>query len=364
MLDQLTHSPHFYHYLYLAVAFLAAFNILEVLFLLVHKTRMERNEIRKEALKHRVSTAIVTVTDPAEILPEPSDYVEYAAYSEAISSVLESFEGEIAQRASGLVRKLGIDSYYRSMARDAVWYKRASPIDTLSAFRLPHNREFFLAVFRSESSADVRYRIVFGLSLLARGSEDIVAISKALSSLPYLTAKYTEDIFFNIITALKLAGKEEDFGKFLTAIMNDASIRPLIKRDCIAACHAAACERAATVVKRYFLTFKHEPEFLIACVRSLVRMGNFDVIHEALFHPDWRVRLTGLKYAHLSKDDLLKDLKRLLHDSNYHIRVNAGQALARLGAPGAQALREAAGADDKFAAEAAAYALTLAEAAR
>lgn len=348
----------------MAVAFLAAFNLSEVIFLLVHKARMERNEARKEALKRRVSTAIITVTDPAEILPKPSDYVEQAAYSEAISSVLESFEGEIAQRASGLVRKLGIDDYYRRIARDAAWYKRANAIDTLSAFRLPHNREFFLAVFRSESSADVRYRIIFGLSLLPRNSEDIATISRFLSSLPYLTAKYTEDIFFNIITALKLAGKEEDFGTFLDGIMNDSSIRPLIKRDCIAACHAAACERAAAVVKRYFLTFKSEPEILIACVRSLVRMGNFDVIHEALFHPDWRVRLTGLKYAHLSKDDLLADLRRLLHDANYHIRVNAGIALSRLGAPGAQVLRNTVETGDKFAADAAAYALTLTEAAR
>lgn len=364
MLDALTNSPHFYHYLYLAVLALAVFNLSEVLFLLYHKNRREGVERRKEELKRRAATAIITTTSPEEILPRPSDDAEYAAYSEAASSILESFEGEIAARASGLIYRFGIDVHYKNLARSAVWFKRASAIDTLTSFRLKQNREFFLAVFRSETSADVKYRIVRGLSLLVRDLDDLRAVMRLLSSLPYLTAKYTEDVFFNEVTALKLAGREDDFGAFMRAIMDDAAVHPLVKRDCLSACHAAACDRALPIVREYYDHFQREPEVLVACVKSLVRMGDFGVLPRAMRHPDWRVRLTALKYAELSPEDQLPALKDLLKDRNYHIRVNAALALSRSGPAGLAALREGAASGDRFAADAASYALAQAEAGR
>jgi len=364
LLTQLTSSPHFYHYLYLVVLLLAVFNISEIVFLLLHKRAIEKDETRKASLKHTVSTAIITVTDPAAVLPKPADAVAYAAYSESVASILESFEGEIAERASRLMREFEVDLYYKQMARTSVWYKRANAIDILSSFRMKTNREFFLAVFRSETSDAVKYRILYGLSLLIRGQDDIYDLVRMLSTLPYLTSKYTEDIFFNTLSMLKLNSREDEFGAFLRKILKDGGVPALIKRDCLSACHAASCEQAADIVRSYFLEFRNEPEILIVCVKALVRMGNFDILHESLFHPDWRVRLAGLKHIHLSSEDVRHELKQLLHDRNYHIRVNAALALARLKEPGLEILRAETASGDKFAADAAAYALNAAEAAR
>lgn len=356
-LTRLTSSPHFYTFLYIAVSLLAAFNICEILYLLAHKRRLEKTETKKELLKHRIATAIITMTEPSEALPKPLDSTDYEAYSEAASGIIESFEGEIAERASQLICKFEIDLYYKRLSGSFIWFKRAHAIETLSSLKLKKNREFFSAVFRSETSNAVKYRILYGLSLLVRSREDIYSLSKLLSTLPYLTAKYTEDVFFNAITALKNSGREEELGFFLKQIMTDSGIRTEVKRDCLSACQAAGCERAGLIVREYYRAFQHEPEMIIACIKTLVRMGDFAVLPEVLRHKDWRVRLTALKYAHLCNSDILPDLKALLHDPNYHIRVNAALALALLGAPGLEILRGESASPDKFAAEAARYAL-------
>jgi len=400
-LTRLTSSPDFYTLLYLAVCLLLAFNILEIVFLLVHKRRVERTEERKETLKRRILTAAVTVTAPSEVLPKPLTDDDYEAYGEATSSIIESFEGEITERASALIHDFGIDLYYKRLSGHRVWYKRAHAIDILSSLKLERSREFFFSAFEKETSNTVKYRIIYGLSLLVQGSEDIYAISRMLSSLPYLTAKYTEDVFFNIVTVIKSSGREDEFGAFLREIMTDAGVHTKVKRDCLSACRAAACERAGPIVREYYKTFQAEPEIIIACIKTLVAMGDFSILPDVLRHKDWRVRLTALKYAHLCNSDIkhdpktllhdpkfhfavlpgilrhkdwrmrLTDLKHahlhstgilralqpLLHDPNYHIRLNAALALSKMGDRGLELLWAEADSPDKFAADAAKYAL-------
>ncbi|MEI7481626.1 MAG: HEAT repeat domain-containing protein [Elusimicrobiota bacterium] len=362
LIMRLTSSPHFYACLYIAVGLLAAFNLFEIIFMLFHKNRLDKSEVEKELLKHKISTAIITVTDPSEVLPKPVSAMNYAAYNEAVSSIIESFEGEIVERATKLIYKFEIDLYYKRLSRTTIWFKRAHAIDMLSSLKLKKNREFFYAVFKSEPVKEVRYRIIYGLSRLARDREDIYSISKLLATLPYLTAKYTEDVFLNTITALKNAGKEEEFGFFLKQIMTDAEIPLKIKRDCLSACYLAGCERDGLIVKEYYSAFQNEPAIIIACIRTLANVDP-GILPEVLRHKDWRVRLTALKYAHLGGTDLLHDLKDLVHDSNYHIRLNAALALSKLGDPGIEILRGETASTDKFAANAAKYALTGAEAA-
>lgn len=358
MLEIFTQSPHFYDYVTAAVLLLGAFNVAEVLFLLWNKARVERAEVKRQELKRLASTALITATDPAALLPRPATEEEFAAYSEAIASVLDSFEGEIAVKAAELISDLGIDAHYRGLARHRVWYKRGNAIDILSSFRLKSNREFFLAVFRSETSLDVRYRIIYGLSRLAREHADIRVLARLLSGLPYLTAKYTEDVFYNIITALKASGGEAEFGIFMREIMHDKTVLNLVKRDCLTACYAASCEKGRGLLREYYAAFPGEPEILMAAVKALARIGDFSVTPAALRHPDWRVRLAALKYAHLCCMDMLPEIRALLRDPSYHVRLNAALALSKGGDKGRAALREEAAGPDPFAASTAAYALS------
>lgn len=359
MLEILTQSEHFYTYVTLAVLFLAFFNVAEVFFLLHNKAMVERSELRRQNLKRLASTALITSSSPAELLPKPVTEDDFAAYSEAIASILDSFEGEVAVSATKLLTDLGIDAHYRSLARHRTWYKRGNAIDILASFKLKANREFFLAIFRSEPSLEVKYRIVYALSRLTREHADIRELARLLSTLPYLTAKYTEDIFFNIISVLKAEDKEAEFGLFLKEILHDQGVLNLVKRDCLTACHAASCEKGRSLLKEYYETFPGEPEIQIATVRALAKQGDFSVMPYALQHHDWRVRLAGLKYAHLCCMGMLPEIRAMLRDPSYHVRINAGLALARGGGIGRTALKEEAASQDKFAAAAAAYALSM-----
>lgn len=359
MLELLTQSPHFYDYVALAVLFLAVFNIAEIIFLLYNKSRVERSERKRQNLKRLASTALITATNPAELLPPPVTEDEFAAYSEAIASVLDSFEGEVAVKASKLLTDLGIDAHYRQLARHRTWYKRGNAIDILASFKLKSNKEFFLAAFRSEPSLDVKYRILYGLSRLTREHSDISNLAHLLSGLPYLTAKYTEDIFYNIISALKAEDKEAEFGLFMSEILHDTGVLNLVKRDCITACYAAMCEKGRGLLKEYYEAFPGEPEILIASVRALARQGDFSVMPQALRHHDWRVRLAALKYADLCCLGMLPEIRAMLKDPSYHVRINAGLTMARGGGIARLALKEEAASQDKFAADAAAYALSV-----
>lgn len=357
VLTSLTSSNHYYTVIYAAIALLAAFNIFEIVFLIAHKRRKEREEKEKELLKHSVATALITEDDPSISLPEPERDIQFEAYAEAAASVIDSFEGEVATRATRLIIEMNVDLYFRRLYGHRLWYKRSHAVDVLAALKLKSNREFFSAVFLMEESPDVKYRIIYGLSTLVRDQADLLEISGMISSLPYMTSKYNEDIFFNAITALKLAGKEEEFGSFLRGIMNDDGIRTLVKRDCLSACRLAACEKAAPLVKDYFAAFGHEPEILIACIRTLVSMGEISLLPEALRHNDWRVRLAALKHAHLCGPEALPEMVAMLRHKNYHVRLNAALALAKHGPEGLAALREASVSQDKFAADAARFAL-------
>lgn len=358
MLSVITESPHFYDYIGIAVLLLLLLNLFEIVFLLYNKARVESSERKRQNLKRLASTALITATNAADLLPKPSSEDEFAAYSESVASILDSFEGEIAGRATSLIGELGIDTHYKRLARHRVWYKRGNAIDILSSFRLKSNREFFLAVFRSETSADVKYRILYGLSRLIRDHSDIKELARLLSSLPYLTAKYTEDIFYNIIAALKAADKETEFGLFMKEILHDREVLTFIKRDCLTACFAISCGKGRPLLKEYFSAYGHEPEILTACIRALARIGDFSELPGALVHPDWRVRLVALKYAHYCGPDTLPVIRAMLRDANYHTRLNAALALARTGDTGKAILRAEISSGDKFAAGAAAYALS------
>ncbi len=354
---RLTSSPHFYTWLYAAVFLFTAFNVFAVAFLLVHQRRLKRTEARKEQLRHKISTAVITSEDPSETLPPPLTAADNEAYGEATASILESFEGEMAERASQLIYKFGVDVYYKRLARGSTWYKRAYAIDILSSLKLKKNRDFFLSVFRSETSEVAKYRILYGLSLLVRDQEDVYALCALLRKMPYLTAKYTEDLFFNAIQALKNRGLNEEFDHFLERALSAGEITPKIKRDCLAACQAAGSVGTAPIIRKYYDAFGNEPELIIVCIKLLVALGDFAVLPEVLRHKDWRVRLTALKYAHLCAADVASELKNLLRDPNYHIRLNAALALYRLGPQGIGILTDAGASRDKFAADAANYAL-------
>lgn len=358
MIDFFTHSPHFYDYVAWAVIVIGTFNLAEIFLLLHNKDRVEKLELKKLKLKRLLSTKIITEETPASSLPKPADEADFEAYSETIASILDSFEGEVADRAKSILTVMEVDKHYHALAGHRTWYKRGNAIDILASFKLDSNRDFFLRAFDKESSADVKYRIIYALSFLVRDPSEIKQLSLMLSSLPHMTAKYTEDVFYNIISSLKATGKEREFAKFMTETLKNDSINPKVKRDILTACHAALCAGGRDIIQAYYKAHPEEPEILIGALKSLSAIGDFTFIPDALRKPDWRVRMTALRSADLCCMDMVDDIRAMLRDPNYHVRLEAALTLGRAGGKALTVLKEEAVSSDKFASEAAAYALT------
>lgn len=82
----------------------------------------------------------------------------------------------------------------------------------------------------------------------------------------------------------------------------------------------------------------------------------------ALRDPAWEVRAQAAKaLGRLADHRSVRPLERAMPDPNWWVRVNCGDALARLGEPGTAALRRLTGSSDRYAADQAWAALTIAQ---
>ena len=94
---------------------------------------------------------------------------------------------------------------------------------------------------------------------------------------------------------------------------------------------------------------------------ALEKLGDSDIyaiIESALLDEDWRVRAVAAKNAEVCSDEIVGALEPALKDKNYFVRINAAQALSKLGEKGAAVLRRLTTSDDNFARDMAHYMLS------
>ena len=93
----------------------------------------------------------------------------------------------------------------------------------------------------------------------------------------------------------------------------------------------------------------------------LEKLGDSDIyaiIESALLDEDWRVRAVAAKNAEVCSDRIIEALEPVLKDKNYFVRINAAQALSRLGGKGKAVLIRLTASDDNFARDMAYYILS------
>jgi len=87
-----------------------------------------------------------------------------------------------------------------------------------------------------------------------------------------------------------------------------------------------------------------------------------DALRHALRDPAWEVRAQAAKaLGRLGDRRSVRALEHAMPDPNWWVRVNCGEALARLGEPGLTALRRLTHSNDRYAADQAWAALTIAQ---
>jgi HEAT repeat protein len=72
------------------------------------------------------------------------------------------------------------------------------------------------------------------------------------------------------------------------------------------------------------------------------------MIAEGLRDSDWRVRAVAAKEAHICPEEIIEPLEKALYDPNYHVRINAAQALKQMGERGLTVLTRNTTSSDRF----------------
>jgi HEAT repeat protein len=337
-------------------------SIIVVLFavLIIHKLYVEHRSRRYGRLKSRyIGQLGKRLFDGDVRLDKPERYHEYDAWADVVAEMLANCLGETAERIKDEARGLNLGNYYREMAHTRSWMRRFIAVEKLGLMKLPEMKELYRSILQSEKDPHIISKTVWALSMVA--DEDVPAeVNKLLKNPAFMSSKFTEFIYTNIISSFRDAGLDESFLKFLGNAQTDHELPLVLKRDIIAACGSAQFFPARNLIRDYFSSYHNSPEMRIACIRALERLSDdkaLQIFAEGVGDPDWRVRAVAAKSAYICGESVLGRLRTALRDRHYYVRMNAALSLAKLGPPGIAALSDVVQEDDRFAGDVARYVL-------
>lgn len=326
----------------------------------IHKLYVEFGAVRYQRLRERYLSAMGRrLSGRGEEVKKPRKGFEYEIWGDVIAEMMANSVGETVEFLKLEARGLGLDAHFRKMARSRSWTRRFIAMERLGLLRLPEMRDLYLSILPAEKDPHIISKTVWALSLIADESV-LPAINGVLKDPSFMSSKYAEFVYTNIIASFRDQRREDAFIRFMEGIKSDGEIPLILKRDIIAACGVTQFYPAKEIVREYYHHFHDSSEMRIACLRALERLSDSDaspLIGEGLNDGDWRVRAVAARSARVCGEELLALLSRALRDKNYYVRMNAALSLAGLGAHGVEALMEATRADDRFAADVSRYVL-------
>lgn len=328
--------------------------------LVMHKLYVEKRARRSRRLREQFTSVMAKRLFDRKVRVEtPTKDDEYEAWGDVIAEMMTGCSGETVDHLREEARELALDAHFREMAQSRSWIKRFIAIEKLGVLRLPELRDLYRSILASEKDPRIIGKAVWALSMVA--DETVPAtVNEVLKNPLFMSSKFAEFIYTNIITSLQESGLGESFRLFFIRMRDDPEIPRVLKRDIVAACGMAQFYPACENIREYYYFFHDFPEMRIASIRALERLSDSDakqIIGNGLDDEDWRVRAVAAKSAYICGDAQLSALKNSLKDKNYYVRMNAAFSLAKLGLPGVEALTEATRTDDRFAVDVSRYVL-------
>jgi len=89
----------------------------------------------------------------------------------------------------------------------------------------------------------------------------------------FMSAKFSEYIYTNIITSFTQQGKQGLFIDYLKRIKDDPDFSDSLKRAIIEACGVRNVVAAGQTIRDYFITFNSVSDMKITCLRALGELG-------------------------------------------------------------------------------------------
>lgn len=328
--------------------------------LLIHKVHVERRSRRLALLRQQY---LVDLTkkfyEPDLYVRRPATSLEFDALGGVFATMLVNVSGELAENVRRSIRELKVVDHYRNLASSRSWIKRFVAVEKLGYFRFPELRSLFSRLLEEEKDSRIIPKVVWALSLIAE-RDDLPAINRVLRDPLFMSAKFNEYIYTNIIRTFREHERDAELLDSFRELMDDAELPIMLKRDIVQACGSEQFNGVQDLVAECFTRFSEVAEMRIACIRTLERLSALDaewLLEKCLKDEDWRIRGVAAKNAYMYSTQIIDPLRRLLYDANYHVRINSALSLAKMGEEGVDALVEETRSDDRFVRDVSQYAL-------
>jgi len=340
-------TPVFTEYFLLCVVgVVVVVTLLLFIVLIVHKIHVESQAQTLRMLKDRYTSSI----KKSARINKPARPIEFVALCEVVIDMMFKVNVTMVEQLRTIARGYGIVDYYRKSLGSRSWVKRYRAVEKLGFLKLPECKPFYHSILEREKDLHVISKTIWALSLIS-GEEDLPVINKFMVDPLFASSKYKAYIYTNIISAFRERGEEGVFLKFLSGFMEDETLSVLLKKDMIEACGDGGLHSAKETIITCFRRFHDIPEMRISCIRALERICAGDahsLITEGLGDTDWRVRAVAAKDAYICPPDIIEPLEKALYDQNYHVRINAAQALKQMGEKGRAVLNRNTKSNDRF----------------
>lgn len=363
-------------------------SILQLVFLILHKTIIERRDKRFKLKKAMYFSSLTrSFTQAGQRIEPPADTLETNALIDVCVDILAGANRKNMAIIHEIVRECGIPAFLvRDYKKHILWIKHYQIIENMGFLKLPELARFYREIINRESAlldknrmvkehkgngwlSDVRNpatrhlhlisKSLWALSHLCSGN-DFRHIVKVLQTPGFMSGKFNEYIFCNIIDAYRHRDEAEVLLDEIETLLVDGGVPLLIKRDFVQACGITNFTESHVMVVKCTEIFTGSPEMKMACIRTLGQIGG-DLLEELmdryLADSDWRVRAVAAKDASACSDAIIPSLRKVLCDSSYYVRLNAALSLVRKGEAGKTVLRECVESSDKYGYDMATYAL-------
>lgn len=330
-------SHAFKPYLLVIIAIMAVLIALLFVLLLANILYVERQEKKKAFLEDSYQKDIrLALGDSAYSIQPPASGNGYDVLSTLLMEfVAQDSSPELTRKYQLMGERAGVQSYYRKKARSRIWFRRAEAMEKLGYLRMPQLKGYFISRLKKEANPHVVSKIALALSLISESREDILQINEILRRPRFMSSKFNEFIYANMIHSFKKRGLGDHLVEAMNFLIEDADVPFLLKKDLIEACGLTHFRPALPMIGSVFHAASSEMK--ITCIRAIGRMGDQNMapaLLKGLADRDWRVRAVAAKSALVCpSSEVIPVLRGLQADENYQVRVNAEITLAHWSGP-------------------------------
>ena len=335
------------------IRFFCALTLLQIIVLIIQKIVLERLIARRSKLKEQyVHMLKAAASSPTALVNSPSKRVEYEAFADAVVDVQTSLTPRQGEAVRQVIRQLDIPLFFVSTySSSRSWVKKYRAVEWLGFMKLPELRDFYRKALDAKGeNSYVTAKLIWSLSLIAQ-EEDVPLLAQRLATPGFMSAKFCEYVFCNIINAFKDRSDITTLIYSLEHLFSAEEVPLLLKRDIVQACGITSLKEAEGLIMTMLKTYGKAPEMRIAGIRALQGAGGRlldQVVAAGLRDKDWRVRVAAAKDTSKCSSAVIALLAEVLGDENYHVRLNAAASLAAAGSDGIAILREKSLSSDRF----------------